>query len=286
MIQPPDLVIGDRTLHFGERTYLMGVLNVTPDSFSDGGRFADPAAAINAGRDLRAQGADIVDVGGESTRPGAAPVSVATEIARVQPVIAGLRAAGVGAISIDTRKAAVARAALAAGANMVNDVSGGYYEPELLAVVAAAGVPYVVMHTRDIPELMQQGDISYRDVVAEVSDWLAQAVARAIAAGVDRNRIVVDPGIGFGKTVAHNLALTRGLSTLRGLGHAVLYGPSRKSFIGRLLDDAPPAQRLEGTLAAVVLGVAHGADLVRVHDVDAVRRALAVADAVCRDRAG
>jgi len=279
---PPDLVLGRQRLRFGARTYLMGILNVTPDSFSDGGRFEDAASAIAAGRQLLAQGADIIDVGGESTRPGAAAVPVEVEIARVQPVIAGLRAAGVSAISIDTRKAAVARAALAAGASMVNDVSGGGYDPDLLAVVAAAGVPLVVMHSRDIPERMQQGDIHYRDVVAEVRDWLAQAIARAVAAGVDPAQIVVDPGIGFGKTVAHNVALTRGLGELRALGHAVLYGPSRKSFLGHLLGGAPPGDRLAGSLAAAVLGVVYGADLVRVHDVAEVRRALAVADAACR----
>ncbi|MBN2360063.1 MAG: dihydropteroate synthase [Deltaproteobacteria bacterium] len=260
----------------------MGVLNVTPDSFSDGGRFDGPQAAIAAGLEMLEQGADIVDVGGESTRPGAPAVAVEQEIARVRPVIEGLRAAGATAISIDTRKAPVARAALDAGAGMVNDVSGGGYDPGLLEVVAAARVPYVVMHTRDIPERMQQGDIVYREVVADVRDWLAHAIERATGAGIARGRIVVDPGIGFGKTVDHNLALTRGLGELRSLGQAVMYGPSRKSFIGHLLGGAPPGDRLEGSLAAVVLGVVYGADLVRVHDVAAVRRALAVADAACR----
>jgi len=279
---PAPIAVGDVNLVFGARTYIMGVLNVTPDSFSDGGRFADVAAAIDAGVALRAAGADIVDVGGESTRPGAAAVSAEAELARVCPVVEGLRAAGVEAISIDTRKAAVAEAALTAGATMVNDVSGGLFDPALLEVTAGARAPYVAMHSRDIPERMQRGKISYQDVVQDVRAWLVEAVARAVDAGVARQRIVLDPGIGFGKTVAHNLALTRGLGALRDLGHAVLYGPSRKSFLGALLGDAPPDQRLEATLAAVSLGIVFGADIVRVHDVAQARRAVVVADAMCR----
>ncbi|MFH1808482.1 MAG: dihydropteroate synthase [Pseudomonadota bacterium] len=280
--QPAPIVVAGREFAFGARSYILGILNVTPDSFSDGGRFVDAEAAVQAGCELVEQGADLVDVGGESTRPGARAVTVEEELDRVLPVIQGLVARGVQTISIDTRKARVAQAALQAGAGLVNDVSGGRFDPELLDVVAAAQVPCVLMHTRDLPERMQQGEIHYEDVVRDVGRWLSLGVDAAVRRGVDSTRIVLDPGIGFGKTVEHNLALTRGLGALRALGHAVLYGSSRKSFLGVLLGGAATVDRLEGTLASVAIAVQHGADILRVHDVASVRRLLAVVDPLVR----
>lgn len=258
---------------------VMGILNVTPDSFSDGGRFLDPDAAVEHGLRLAAEGAAIVDVGGESTRPGAAPVDAAEERARVVPVIEALVGQGV-ACSIDTRHAGVAEAAVEAGASMLNDVSASLHE-----VAAAAGVPWVAMHMLGDPRTMQD-DPRYDDVVAEVSTFLAERARKALAAGVPRDGIVVDPGIGFGKGPDHNRALLAHLDALKRLGYPVLLGVSRKSFIGRLTAEGgeapPPADRVEGSLAAAVAGIAKGADIVRVHDVRATVRAARVADWILR----
>ncbi|MSP60654.1 MAG: dihydropteroate synthase [Myxococcales bacterium] len=255
----------------------MGVINVTPDSFSDGGRFLDSASAIAHGEQLAREGADLVDVGGESTRPGAEPVDAATEIARVVPVIRGLAARLRIPIAIDTCKAAVAEAALQAGAEVVNDVSGGRLDPRILDVAARAEVPLIVGHLRGLPATMQRG-IAFHDLFAEVAEELELAIAAARAAGVAQ--IIADPGIGFGKTVGHNLALLRraGELSLR-LGVPVMVGPSRKAFLGALTLQ-PLAERLAPTLGAVVAAAMSGADFVRVHDVAAARLALAVADAV------
>jgi dihydropteroate synthase len=270
--------IGAR-LFEGPGPFTMGIVNATPDSFSDGGRFLEPAAAVEHALRLADEGADLVDVGGESTRPGAVTVPVSEEIGRVVPVIAALRARGFPVpISIDTRKAAVARAALDAGADLVNDVSG-LADPALARVVAEAGVPVVLMHMRGTPEDMQQRAV-YGDVVAEVVAALAEALARAEAAGVRRENTIVDPGIGFAKTAEHNLALLARLGELRALGRPILVGPSRKSFIARIGAGPAPADRLPGTLAAVTAIVLAGAELVRVHDVAAARHAALVAAAI------
>lgn len=261
-----------------DRPRLMGILNVTPDSFSDGGRFLAPDAALAQARRMASEGADILDIGGESTRPGALEVPVLEEIARTAPVIAALHEVGVP-ISIDTRKSGVAQAALAAGAGIVNDVSGLRHDPALAGVVARAGVPVVLMHAQGDPATMQ-ADPRYDDVLLDVFDHLAARVAAAEAAGIARDRIVVDPGIGFGKTVAHNLALLRGLSLFHDLGCPVLLGASRKRFIGTITGATDTDDRLPGSLVAALAGAAQGVQILRVHDVDATRAALALWQAI------
>jgi dihydropteroate synthase len=272
------LRLGEGALALGERTAIMGIVNVTPDSFSDGGSFFDPAAAVAHGLRLAVEGADILDVGGESTRPGAHPVPEREEVRRVVPVVRELAARAGVPVSIDTTKAAVAQAALAAGATMVNDVSALRLDPRLGEVVARAGAALVIMHMQGDPRTMQQAP-RYDDLLGEVIAELAAGVGRAAAAGVGPDRILVDPGIGFGKTLEHNLELLDRLDELAALGRPILVGPSRKAFIGRILD-LPPAERLEGTIAACCLAAARGAHVVRVHDVGAVRRALRVCDAI------
>lgn len=267
----------------------MGVLNVTPDSFSDGGRYANLAAAVAHGAAMRAEGADLVDVGGESTRPGAERVDAATEIARVVPVIRELAAAGVP-MSIDTTRAAVAAEALAAGATVVNDVSGGLADPTMAKVVADAGCPWVLMHWRGHSRHMQQL-ATYGDVVAEVRAELAQRIEEALAAGVAPEQIIVDPGLGFAKTAEHNWQLSARLDEIISLGYPVLFAASRKSYLGALLVDAdgrprPVDQREAATLATTVLAVAAGVWGVRVHDVRASVDAIRVWEATCRARSG
>lgn len=257
-----------------DRPQIMGILNVTPDSFSDGGRFLDPAAALAQAQAMVADGAALLDIGGESTRPGAAEVPVADEIARTEPVIAALRDAGVP-LSIDTRKAAVAQTALAAGAGIVNDVSALTFDAGLAGVVAAAEVPLVLMHARGTPATMQNDPV-YDDVLLDVYDWLEGRIAAAGAAGIPRSRIVVDPGIGFGKTAAHNLALIRGLALFHGLGCPLLLGASRKRFIGTISGEDRADRRVAGSLAVALAGAAQGAQLLRVHDVAETRGALAL----------
>ena len=258
---------------------IMGILNVTPDSFSDGGQFIAKDAALRQARAL-AEAADILDIGGESTRPGAVLVDNAQEIARTAPVIAALRAAGVGtAISIDTRKADVAVAALAAGANIVNDVAALNYDAAMAAVVAQSGAPVILMHAQGSPPDMQT-DPRYGDVALDVYDFLADRIGFAVAAGIARDRIVIDPGIGFGKTAGHNLALIRQLSLFHGLGCPILMGASRKRFIGTISGADDPQARLPGSLAVALASVAQGAQILRVHDVGETRAALALWRAV------
>jgi dihydropteroate synthase len=256
---------------------LMGVVNVTPDSFSDGGLYLDPEAAIAHGRELVEEGADVLDVGGESTRPGAEPVSAEEELRRVLPVIEGLAGAGVP-ISIDTSKAVVAAAALESGATIVNDVTALRGDPEMAALCAERGATVVLMHmpgtSRAVPEIP-----AYGDVVGEVRDFLAARLEVAVGAGIDSERVWLDPGIGFGKTEVHSLGLLRRLGELRELGRPLLVGTSRKSFIGKV-DGSPAGERLGGTIASSVWAAAEGADVLRVHDVAPVREALAVAAAV------
>jgi dihydropteroate synthase len=256
-----------------DRPRLMGILNATPDSFSDGGRYLATGAAIAQGRAI-ARDAEIVDIGGESTRPGASDVALAEEIARTVPVIEGLRKAGTRApISIDTRKALVAAAALQAGADFVNDVSALGHDPAMGPLVVKAGVPVVLMHAQGSPATMQD-DPRYDDVLLDVYDALAGRIATAVALGVAPWKIVIDPGIGFGKTVAHNLALIRGLSVFHGLGCPILLGASRKRFIGTVGGLEAAASRLPGSLAVAQAGFAQGVQITRVHDTAETRQAL------------
>jgi dihydropteroate synthase len=277
-IAPHDLRVGDRVLPTSSRCLVMGVVNVTPDSFADGGRYLDPRAAVAHGLALAAEGADLLDVGGESTRPGATDVEEAVELDRVLPVIEGLAAATDIPVSVDTRKAAVARAALAAGAAIVNDVSAGRDDPDLLGVAAEAGAPLVLMHMQGTPATMQD-DPRYDDVLAEVEAFLQERCTAAEAAGVAPDALVVDPGIGFGKRDEHNYALLGGLARLTRLGHPLLVGTSRKGFIGRALD-LPVEERLEGTAATVVWAVERGARIVRVHDVAPMVRTVRMTEAL------
>ncbi len=257
-------------------TLLMGIVNVTPDSFSDGGRYLDPDAAIAHGRELRAAGADVLDVGGESTRPGAAAVGAPEEKARVLPVIEALAADG-ARVSVDTSKAEVADAALAAGAEIVNDVTA-LRDPAMAALCAEAGCGVVLMHMKGTPRTMQD-DPTYVDVVAEVRGFLAERLEAAAAAGVDRERIWVDPGIGFGKAVEHNLELIARLDRIADLGRPVVIGASRKNFIGAITD-RPVDRRLGGSIAAGIVAASTGAAVLRVHDVAATVEALRVADPI------
>jgi dihydropteroate synthase len=256
------------------RPLIMGVVNVTPDSFSDGGQFLERGAAVAHGLRLHAEGADIVDVGGESTRPGAGAVTVDEEIRRVVPVIAALAERGV-LVSIDTRNAAVMRAAIAAGAGMINDISALRHDPESLAIAGDSGLPVVLMHSQGEPATMQ-AQPAYEDAALDVFDHLAQRIDAWTAAGFDRSRLLIDPGIGFGKTIDHNLEILNRLALYLGLGLPILLGVSRKSFIGRLAGGVPPADRLPGSLAAAIHGVAAGVAVLRAHDVAATQQALAV----------
>ena len=259
-----------------DRPRIMAVLNVTPDSFSDGGRHFAAADAVARAEALIAAGADILDIGGESTRPGSDPVPAAEERDRVLPVIAALRGRGLRVpISIDTRKVAVAEAAFAAGADMLNDVSALGFDPALARLAAASGRPVALMHAKGDPKTMQD-DPRYADVLLEVMDFLEGRIAAAEAAGVPRERLLVDPGIGFGKTVAHNLALVRGLALLHGLGCPILFGASRKRFIGAIAGVPEPAARVPGSLAVALEALRQGAQVIRVHDAAETRQALAL----------
>ena len=265
-------------LDFSRRTLVMGILNVTPDSFFAESRRPDPNHAIADGLAMAAAGADILDIGGESSRPGAVPVSEAEELARILPVVRGLRRETGVPVSVDTCKASVARAALEAGADIVNDVSALRFDPAMVSLVAAEHVPVVLMHMQGTPQTMQT-EPHYGDVTREVRDFLAAQLYEAMDAGVCPDSIILDPGIGFGKTIQHNLQLLRGLPTLAALGQPLLVGVSRKAFIGKILSlDAD--ERLEGSLAAAVAAVLAGANIIRVHDVSATCKALRVADAI------
>ncbi len=258
------LMLGARTIRL-DQPQVMGIVNATPDSFSDGGAYADSIAAAEAGSTMASAGAAIIDVGGESTRPGAMTVWEGDEIERVVPIVRQLAAAGT-AVSIDTRKAGVMNAAIAAGAGLVNDVSGLTWDPQSAAVVAAAGVPVVLMHHQGDPQTMQDAP-RYGDVLVEVYHWLEERIAAAEDAGIARANILVDPGIGFGKSVAHNLALLNGLALFHGLGCGIVLGASRKRMIGALAGEAAVDQRLPGSLALALKGVEQGVQIVRVHDV-------------------
>jgi len=265
-------------LDFSRRTAIMAILNVTPDSFYDGGRRLDPGKAIADGIEMAAAGADVIDVGGESTRPGARPVSADEESDRVLAVIRALRGSVSIPISIDTYKSSVARSALAEGADIVNDISALRFDPDMVGLVAVEKVPVILMHMLGTPRTMQAAP-RYDDVVREVGNFLAARIQYAVERGVERDKIVVDPGFGFGKTLEHNLALLRGLPALAALGQPLLAGVSRKTFIGKILG-LEPGERLEGSLAAAVAAVLGGANIIRAHDVKETRRAVRIADAI------
>jgi dihydropteroate synthase len=274
------------SLALGRRTCLMGVVNVTPDSFSDGGKFFARDAAIAQAERLVQEGADIIDIGGESTRPFADPVPVEIELKRVLPVIEALAQRVMVPISIDTAKAAVARRALGAGACMINDISALRLDPEMAEVAAKSGVPVILMHMLGTPQTMQVTPV-YRDVVADIRAFLAQVVTQAEREGIARDRIIIDPGIGFGKTVGHNLLLIKYLAQLQDLDLPILIGPSRKAFIRKLLKENPneeiqPDMSIvgTGTLAAVCAAVLSGAHIVRVHEVASARAAVKIIDAI------
>lgn len=287
------LQINNQTFTWGARTYVMGILNVTPDSFSGDGLLAQDdalAASLAQAQQFVEAGVDILDIGGESTRPGSDPVNAADELARVLPVIQSLTAQFPATlISIDTHKAPVAAAALAAGAHLVNDVWGLRADPNLAAVVAQFAAPVILMHNRSNPASVevraQLGNAyigpAYADLLADVQRELLGSIDLALRAGISKEKIILDPGIGFGKTVSQNLALIDRLGEIRALGYPVLLGPSRKSFIGYTLD-LPPDERLEGTAATVAVGITRGADLIRVHDVKEMMRIARMADALVR----
>jgi dihydropteroate synthase len=270
----PPLKLGTRTIRL-DQPQVAGIVNVTPDSFSDGGRFAEAEAAIEAGHEMAAAGAALIDVGGESTRPGAKPVWEGDEAARVLPVVKALAAAG-AAVSIDTRKALVMEQALAAGAGMVNDVSALTFDPRAAEVLAEADCPVVLMHHKGAPETMQDDPRYDRPVLIEIYDWLEARIEAAAAAGIERARIIVDPGFGFGKSVQHNLQLMNGLAMLHGLGCPVMLGASRKRTIGALSNEAPASNRLGGSIALALKGAEQGVQLLRVHDVPETLQALRV----------
>jgi dihydropteroate synthase len=275
----------DHEFPLGARTLVMGIVNVTPDSFSDGGLHPGADDAVAHGLRLAAEGADILDIGGESTRPGSDPVAPDEELERILPVVAGLREAapeGV-ALSVDTRRPQVAQAAIDAGASIVNDVTAAA-DPAMLEVARDAGAGLVLMHMLGEPKTMQD-DPAYVDVVAEVRDFLARRLGAAVAAGLERDQLCVDPGIGFGKNLAHNLALLHDIEAFEQLRVPVLVGASRKGFIGQLTGVDEPAERVEGTAGAVAWCAAHGVDVVRVHDVLQMARVVRVVDAIARGAA-
>ncbi|NKB17814.1 MAG: dihydropteroate synthase [Pseudanabaena sp. CRU_2_10] len=273
--------IRDRYFDWGQRTYLMGVINVTPDSFSDGGLFNSPQSAL-AQADRLIPHVDILDIGGESTRPGSASVSVEDELNRILPVIEAIRRKYIHIpISVDTTKASVAGAALQAGADMINDVSAGKFDPDMLPLAAQYQAPIVLMHMQGEPRTMQI-DPHYGDLISEVRQFLADAIADAIASGLPKHLIAIDPGIGFGKTLAHNLELLRSLPEFQSLNCPILIGVSRKSFIGKLCDRPNPRDRLWGTAAACTVAIAGGANILRVHDARAIQDVCCVSDAIYR----
>lgn len=277
--QPPFLLkCGHKTLDLSSRTHIMGILNVTPDSFSDGGYFLNPDLAIERGLQMVAEGADIIDVGAESTRPGANPITIEEELGRLIPVLEGLKKSVTVPISIDTYKSAVAETALKAGAHLINDISGLRFDPRMKDVVARYQVPVVIMHIKGEPRNMQVNP-HYDDLMGEIYDYLDHSIIVAGRAGIAKANIIVDPGIGFGKRLQDNYEILRRLSEFQGLGCPILIGPSRKSFIGKVLN-LPPADRLEGSLAAIALAIQNGADIVRAHDVKQVARVCRISDLI------
>jgi dihydropteroate synthase len=270
-----------KVLDLGARTHIMGILNVTPDSFSDGGRYAALDRALARAGEMVVAGADIIDIGGESTRPGADPVPEDEELRRTVPLIERLAAELAVPISIDTYKSSVARKALEAGASIVNDISGLRFSPDMANVAADYGAAVVIMHIKGTPRSMQQNPV-YADVVDEVRQYLEEGIELAVKAGVDRERTLIDPGIGFGKNLGHNLALLDRLDEFRGIGRPVVLGTSRKKFIGTVLNIPVPEERAYGTAATVALGIQRGAALVRVHDVAGMAQVARMTDAILK----
>jgi dihydropteroate synthase len=275
------LIIRERCFHWGQRTYLMGILNVTPDSFSDGGQFNTTATALAQAQAMVNAGADIIDVGGQSTRPGAEQITLTEELDRVLSVLQVIRPKINVPISVDTTRAEVAKAAVEAGADLVNDISGGTYDPEMLSTVAKLDVPIVLMHIRGTPQTMQQ-QTDYQDLMGEIYSFLSQQIKVAIAVGVQQEKIIIDPGIGFAKNYDQNLEILRQLQTLKTLNCPILVGASRKSFIGKIVNQPEPTARVWGTAAACCAAIFNGADILRVHDVVEMRDVSLVADAISR----
>lgn len=273
--------IREYTFNWGQRTYLMGVLNVTPDSFSDGGEFNTPQAALEQAQQLKSAGADIIDIGGQSTRPGAAQISETEECDRVLSVLELIRPEITIPISIDTTRAAVAKAAVAAGADIVNDISGGTFDFAMLPTVAQLDVPIVLMHTRGTPQTMQQMT-DYQNLLVEIYEFLDDRIKQATSCGINKDKIIIDPGIGFAKNHQQNLEILRNISTFSSLNCPILVGASRKSFIGRILNQPDPKERVWGTAAACASAIAAGADILRVHDVSQMQDVCRVADAIYR----
>lgn len=269
---------------WGSKTYLMGILNVTPDSFSDGGEFQQAASAIVQAEKMVRDGADLIDIGGQSTRPGAAQISLAEELKRVIPVIKAIRQQNNISqipISVDTTRAAVAEAAIAQGANILNDISGGTFDPQMLPIAAKLDVPIILMHIRGTPQTMQTLT-TYQDLLGEIKVFFQQQIDKAIACGVRKSNLIIDPGIGFAKDARQNIELIQKLDQLQTLGVPILVGASRKSFIGKLTGQTDPKDRVWGTAAACCGAIALGADLIRVHDVAPMRDVVKVADAIWR----
>ncbi len=277
------LQAGGHIFDFSKRTFIMGILNVTPDSFSDGGLHMDPEAAVEHALEMASLGADIIDIGGESTRPGSLPVNEEMEIGRTAPVIRALRKRSSVPVSIDTYRSAVARAALDAGADIINDISGMRFDSAMPGLAASYKAPVVLMHIKGTPKDMQKNPV-YEALIPEMLDYLRGSVRIAIEAGVERDKIIIDPGIGFGKTTPQNLEILKNLDIFTGLELPILVGPSRKAFIGNVSGGLPVGERLEGTLAALSAAILNGADIVRVHDVKEAARAARVADAIKRAR--
>jgi dihydropteroate synthase len=275
------LIIRDRCFEWGQRTYLMGVLNVTPDSFSDGGEFNAIASSLTQAQALVNAGADIIDIGGQSTRPGAEQVTLEEELERVLSVLQVLRPRISVPISVDTTRAAVAKASVAAGADIINDISGGTFDPEMLLAAGKLDVPIVLMHIRGNPQTMLQLT-DYQDLMGEISSFLAKQITAATTVGINREKIIIDPGIGFAKNYEQNLEIFRRLPELKTLNCPILVGPSRKSFIGRILNQPDPKARVWGTAAACCAAIFNGANILRVHDVKEMREVSLVADAIVR----
>jgi len=278
LLNPFDLNCRGQILYLSDRTHIMGILNVTPDSFSDGGKYDTVEKAIQRGLELEQEGADIIDIGAESTRPGAEPVSEAEELNRLLPVIDGLLHQVKVPLSVDTYKSRVAEEVLKKGVHLINDISGLNFDPQMKNVIAHYQVPVVIMHIQGTPRNMQQNP-KYKDLIGEIALYLSKSIVMALKAGISKENIIIDPGIGFGKRLQDNFKIFRRLFDFTQLGYPVLIGPSRKSFIGKVLQ-VEPDQRLEGTAAAVAISIQNGANIVRVHDVAAMKRVCLIADLI------
>ena len=273
------LKLSDYTFDFSQKTYIMGILNITPDSFSDGGKYFDEDKAVRRAIQMAEDGADIIDIGGESTRPGSDPVTIEEELRRTVPVIKAVMKHVHIPVSIDTYKSEVAQRALDAGAAMINDISGLNFDREMAKVAAQHGVPVIIMHIKGEPKNMQQNPV-YNALIPEICEYLKDAIKRAVDTGISADKIMIDPGIGFGKTFEHNLEIIHNLAEFKILGKPVMVGPSRKAFLGKILGDASPEERLEATAAAVAISIMNGAHMIRVHDVREMVKVAKVADAI------